>query len=433
MPQTIKKGFNFDEAILMAKFSQRVYDIFQKDDGSIDDLEIRDIYNSMYRTEEWKIVYTFRNDDRNVRGFVVKKDGANQYTIVWRGSVITSLGSIELTDFVHDFNSELIPYEDSADKKVRITKGYWLACDSVKDELLMFFKILTTKKIEEQDLKKLAGQDFDEKYALASAIASAGGIVFGQDFEEAVRSILSQALDEFNFEKLELKLQQVIQSYNFDTGGSSTSDQIDIYLTGHSLGGNMTILFAPLFKRFLSRIRGLDFRIKIYTIGSTKSGNKNFIEFYNNYIGDGFSYRVENPLDPIVQLPFSAPFPLNILAANGLRIGDIYLSECGWVGIPHTVFGLGSGAGLSVDFGGALQIPGGIPFPHSYDTYVELLEEDKKRWQELWRPIHNFLGNSMQELLEEQKNDLTANYKKQIQEFKQELDELKNEIKALNH
>ena len=177
--QKIQKGFNYEEAILMAKFSARVYHIFQQDDGSIDDEEIKDIYNAMYRNEEWKVVFTFRDDEKNVRGFVLKKSGASQYAIVLRGTVLTNLGSVELTDFLHDVDSKLIEFPGVSDKRVKITAGNWIAFNSIKEELLMFFKILATKKIEAKDFKKFEGASYDKKYAFGSAIASAGPSRFG--------------------------------------------------------------------------------------------------------------------------------------------------------------------------------------------------------------------------------------------------------------
>lgn len=432
MPQKIQKGFNYEEAVLMAKFCQRVYQIFQQDDGNIDDEEIKDIYNAMYRNEEWKIVHTFRNDDKNVRGFIVKKSGANQYTVVLRGSVLTNLGSLELTDFVHDLNAQLVEFEGASDKRIKITEGNWIAFNSIKDELLMFFKILATKKIEDKDLKKFEGETYDEKYAFGSAIASAVGILFGADFEQKIRQLLSQALESGHFDDLELKLEEIVKSHSTELTDDIHNTTMDIYVTGHSLGGAMSVLCAPTLKRYLKKIENFDFKLKVYTVGAPKAGNKNFIDFYNNYIGKDFHYRIENALDPVVHLPPAPPFPLSIFAANGLRIGDMYLSECGGVGTPHTLFGLGN-ANASLDFGGALQIPGGIPFPHSFDGYVDMLEEDKQRSEDLWRPIEGFLGNFFKDMFEEREAQMSDRIEQKIQSLTKAIEDLQGEIQGIKH
>jgi len=41
---SIKKGFKFEEAILMANFAKQVYEIFQYDDSNVEDSELKDIY-----------------------------------------------------------------------------------------------------------------------------------------------------------------------------------------------------------------------------------------------------------------------------------------------------------------------------------------------------------------------------------------------------
>lgn len=56
IPLTIRKGFNYDEALLMGKFCQQVYTIFQYDDGSVEDTELKEIYNSIHRNQDWEFV-----------------------------------------------------------------------------------------------------------------------------------------------------------------------------------------------------------------------------------------------------------------------------------------------------------------------------------------------------------------------------------------
>jgi hypothetical protein len=262
-------------------------------------------------------------------------------------------------------------------------------------------------------------------------MASAAGILFGADLEQKIRKVLTVALEHGDFDDLELKLEGVIKARATELRSDIQKTPMDIYITGHSLGGAMSVLCAPILKRLLSTVNNCDFKLKVYTVGTPKAGNQHFIDFYNNYIGKNFHYRVENVLDPVVHLPLPPPFPFSIFAANGLRIGDLYFSECGGVGTPHRLFGLGN-ANASLDFGGALQIPGGIPFPHSFDGYVDLLEEDKQRWENLWQPIEGFLGNFFQDImLQEQGGEMEVLLLEQMQFLRKAIEDLQLEVKEL--
>ena len=138
VPLTIRKGFNYDEALLMGKFCQQVYSIFQYDDGSVEDTELQEIYNSIHRNQDWKFVHSIRNDESNVRGFIAKKTTGHQYTVVFRGSIVTDRGAFELTDLVSDFDWDLVNYGSVTDKRIKVVKGFWEASESVCDQLEIF-------------------------------------------------------------------------------------------------------------------------------------------------------------------------------------------------------------------------------------------------------------------------------------------------------
>jgi hypothetical protein len=111
------------------------------------------------------------------------------------------------------------------------------------------------------------------------------------------------------------------------------------------------------------------------------------------------------------QLP--APFPLNIFAANGLRIGELYLGNCVSFGEAHGIICLSSQS-VSLDFGCALGFLGVIPFLHSFDTYITLLLEDQQRWQGFWRPIRDILGVFIRGLLQDHRAEMQAYFQEEI-------------------
>ena len=109
----MRKGFGFDEALLMANLSKYAYDVFQYDDGSVDDVELKTIYKALYRNQGWQLVHCIRNDYTNIRGLVLKNTQSNvshQYAIAFRGSIISYRGAVELTDDAADVDWELIRY-----------------------------------------------------------------------------------------------------------------------------------------------------------------------------------------------------------------------------------------------------------------------------------------------------------------------------------
>lgn len=416
----MKKGFNFDEAILMAKFAKQVYEIFQYDDGNVDDSELKDIYNSINRNQGWKFVHSIRNDETNARGLIAKnKSAGHQYTIAMRGSIITDRGALELSDlFVSDANVELINYGSMTDQRIKVSKGFYEVYTSVSDQVRMFFKTLTGR-LTEKDFSRIDLMSPEGKFACATALADAGSIrLEDAEFDRQVQRLISEAVEDGEIgndgdvEKIIDFVKEKVLAIE------SLKNSVEVYVAGHSMGGAMASLCALDLRRCLGNADNQGLGIKVYTIGSPKIGNIHFANYYNQQIGEGMSYRVENFFDIVPQTPPEIPFPLSVLVPNGLRIGSFYLGNCVGVGESHGVMGLGS-QGVSVDFGGALELLGGLPFPHSFDTYIQLLEEQQKQLKEWLRPIKNILGSLIQEQLQEQ-----------TQEIKQELEDLKSAMEG---
>ncbi|GEM_PF-2174408 len=410
-PLQIRPGFDFDEAILMAQFTKQVYELFQYDDGSIEDTELKEIYNSIHRNQGWTFVHSIRNDQTNVRGFILKNPGANQYVLVFRGSIVTDRGSLELTDLlISDTNWELVSYGAMADPRIKVSEGFFEAFESVSDQVEIFFKTLLGR-LTKRDFIRLEGLTPERQFACAMAMADAGSIRLSNEFEQQARTLILNVVadgeignNEELIEVLEFKKQNLLAL-------ETLSEPVDVYVTGHSLGGCLANLGALALRRYFGSMVDSGLAIKVYTIGAPKIGNQNFVNYYNEQIGAGLSHRVENLLDvmgPV--LPPSPPFPLNVLAPNGLRIGNFSLANYAAVGEVHTLIGLGS-QNVSLDFGGAIEFLGGIPFPHSFDAYIQLLKEDKQRWHQFSLPIKNILSPFFKELLQEQVEEIADRFK----------------------
>jgi len=259
----------------------------------------------------------------------------------------------------------------------------------------------------------------ERKFACATALADAGSIrLQDADFDRQVQQLIDEAVEDGeigndgDIEKIiDFTKEKVLAI-------GSLKSPVELYVAGHSLGGAMASLCALDLRRCLGSVENSGFVVKVYTIGSPKIGNIHFANYYNQQIGEGMSYRVENLLDIGPHFPPEIPFPLSVLVPNGMRIGSFYLGNCVGVGEAHAVIGLGS-QGVSVDFGGVFELLGGIPFPHSFETYIQLLEEQQQQLKQLWRPIQNVLGGLISEQLQEQ-----------TQEIRQEMAELKSEIQV---
>jgi len=428
IPLKLQKGFSFDEALQMAEFCKQIYPIYQQDDGSVDDTEIEEIYNAVHGRQGWKFAHGIRNDDTNVRGLILKRQTTHQYAVVFRGSILTDRGSLELTDIATDMQWDLVKYGAMADPKIKVVEGLFRAFESVADEIGFFFKTLAGQ-LKPKDFQALQNFTPERKLACATAMANAGTLRLGSEFERQVKGLIAEALMDGEIGNND-ELEQIIAvEKEALLGLEAIAEPLEVYTTGHSLGGGLAPLCALALKRTL---KPSTVNLKVYSIAAPKIGNEAFAEYYHQQIGEGMSYRVENWFDPVPNLPLPVPFPLSVFASNGLRIGDLYLGDSFPVGESHQVIGLGS-QGVSVDFGGALEFLGGIPFPHSFDTYIQLLKEDQQRWQEFWRPIQNILGTFFKDLLKDQNDEIQDILQEKIQPLRQELEQIKQDIQSLKY
>ncbi len=405
---TIRKGFSSDEAIMMANFSKDAYDIFQYDDGSVDDEEIKGIYQAVNRDRGWQLIHCIRNDDTNIRGLILKNTQsptAHQYVISFRGSIISDRGALELTDVAADVDWELIRYGSLSIQRAKVVQGFHLAFESVADEIQFFFKTLRGE-LKPSDFRKLHQLPALRKFACIQALVTAGGIRLGTEFEQKGKELVGQVVADGEIDDDE-ELEKILQFVEEELLAklSSLSEPIEVWVTGHSLGASISQLAGLALRRWFGPAETGGLLIKVYAIAACKIGNQQFVDYYNQQMGEELSYRIENELDTIPKIPLDPPFLLSMIAPEGLRIGNFYIGNYANGGEAFSVIGLGSQSG-SISFGGIVELPLSVPFPHSVETYIQLLTEQKQFWNQLIRPFKDLLRPFLVDLLndEEVKN-----------------------------
>jgi len=305
--------FSWDEAIFLAKLSKEVYEVFQHK-KSLEGTELLELYNLLYPKENWDLVHIISNNDTNIRGLIFKHQSYHQYAVVFRGSILTEKGILELTDMVTDIQWELVKYAATSTQKIRVVQGFLSAYESIADQIKIFFKTLTGQ-LEPEDFQELKQLNVERRLACVGAIADAGAVRLGASFGQQVRESIFQVLKNQgissnsssktsntnnNGVKSALDLEQSL----IDLG--PVTDRLEVYVTGHSLGGCLANFCALSLKQNIKNDR---LHPKVYTLGTPKVGNQFFADYYDREIGRGFSYRIENSLDIGPRIPLPLPFP----------------------------------------------------------------------------------------------------------------------------
>ncbi|MFN6516225.1 MAG: lipase family protein [Nostoc sp. CreGUA01] len=401
----LRPGFSYDEAILLTQFSKYAYDVFQYDDGSVHDIELKTVYKALYRNQGWQLVHTIRNDDTNIRALVLKNTqslSSHQYAIAFRGSIVSDRGSVELTDFTADTDWELVRYEYLSIQRAKVVRGFYLAFESVADEVQFFFKTLRGE-LKPSDFQRLHQLPALRKFACINALADAGAIRLGAEFEQQAQELVEKVVADGEIDDDE-ELEKVLQFLEEELLSklSRLTEPIEVWVTGHSLGGCLSHFGALSLRRWFGPAASGGLLVKVYSVGAPKIGNPTFIDYYNEQIGEELSFRIENVLDGGPRFPFNPPFPLSAIAPEGVRIGNTFIGNYANGGQAITVIGFGSGQSASISFGGIVDIPFSIPFPHSAETYIELLQEQKQFWSGLVRPFKDVLRPFLIDLLHEE-------------------------------
>nr|AKL71652.1 NocS [Nostoc sp. CCAP 1453/38] len=408
IPQTtlkFRKGFSFDEAILMATFSQYAFDFFEYDDDNIDDLDLREIYKSIYKNQGWELVHTVRNDKTNIRGLILKNTqsaDAHKYVISLRGTSFGYTDSVvNLNNIISDLDWKLVDYGPLSIQFAKVVQGINVAFESVADEIQYFFKALRGE-IKPSDFRRLHQLDPIRKFACINALAGAGGIRLGAEFDQKAQDLIEKVIadgevddDEELEEILEFLEQQLL------SGLSPFTESIQVWVTGFSLGAALSQVVGLALRRWFGAADAGGLLIKVYAIASPKIGNQQFIDFYNQQIGEELSYRIENVLDVVPTYPYDPPFLISAIAPEGLKLGNLFLGKYANGGEPIAVMGVG-GQSASFTIPGLFSIPFTIPFPHSPETYLDLLKEQKQFWEQLTRPVKDLVSPFLLELLREE-------------------------------
>ncbi|MFM6069365.1 MAG: lipase family protein, partial [Sphaerospermopsis kisseleviana] len=407
------KGFSFDEAILMTNLSQYAYDFFEYDDHSVNDEELKKFYRAIYKNQGWELVHTIRNDKTNIRGLILKNTQiGNQYAISLRGTSLGTKGSVvSLDNIISDVDWKLINYGALAVQRAKIVQGIHLACESVVDEIQYFFKTLRGE-LKPSDFRHIRQLSPLRKFACITAVADAGAIKLGAEFNQKAQDLVEKVLadgdidDDEELEKIAQFLEEKILSRV-----SSPTKPIEVWVTGFSLGGALSQVVALSLRRWFGTVASGGLGIKVYAIASPKIGNQEFIDFYNQQIGEELAYRIENVLDIVPTYPYDPPFPVSAIAPEGLQVGNFFLGKYANGGEAITIMGMGEGQSASVSMSGLFSLPFSLPFPHSLEVYLKLLEDQKQFWEQLARPVKDFARPFLLELLrDEQRRDGKPNY-----------------------
>ncbi|MBD2566539.1 hypothetical protein H6G59_01225 [Anabaena lutea FACHB-196] len=389
----------------MANLSKYAFDFFEYDDDSVDDEELKKFYKATYKNQGWELVHTIRNDDTNIRGLILKNTQsgvAHQYAVSLRGTSVNDKGTVNLDNIVSDVDWKLIDYGSLAVQKAKVVQGLHLPFESVADEIQYFFKTLRGE-LKPSDFRRLNHLPPLRKFACITALANAGAIRLGSEFEQQAQDLVAKVIADGEIDNNE-ELEKILQFFEEQLLSklSPLTEPIEVWSTGFGLGGALSQVVGLSLRRWFGSVQAGGFLIKVYAIASPKIGNQQFVDYYNKQIGADLSYRIENALDIVPTYPYDPPFPISAIAPEGLQVGNTYIGKYANGGEAITVMGLGSGQSASISLGGLFRIPFSVPFPHSPETYIELLEEQQKFWSELTRPVKDIARPFLLELLRDQ-------------------------------
>jgi hypothetical protein len=408
----IRPGFNIDEAIVMATISKYVYEVFSFDDKNIKQAETKDvykyfevqrIYKSLCKDLGWRLVHTIRNDYTNIRGLILKNSSSeinNQYVIVLRGSSVTDDGAIDLDNIAADVDWDLVDYKALCIQRAKVVKGFNEAFDSIADEIKFFFKCLRGE-LKPSDFDHLVQLSRKRRFACITALIHAGGVLYGEEFQIPAEQLISQVVAdcEVDNDREMKKISDFIED-RLICKQSPLTETIQVWTTGHSLGGSLCQLSALALRRWFGTPEDGGLKIKVYAIAACKIGNKVFVDYYNELIGKEMSYRIENILDTIPSIPLDPLFPVSSIVPDGIKLGNIYLARYFNGGEVITVQGFGNGQSGCVSVGGLFNIPFSVPFPHSPETYIDLLQAQKEFWSQLFRPFQDITRSLINEVID---------------------------------
>lgn len=428
LPEQIDKGFNFNEAIEMGELSCRIYKVFNETTSK----DPQRLYSALY-DDEWQFIHAIVDYKTQGRCMILKRKGRYQFVVVFRGSIFTGIG-LELSNIANVVDDKMVEYPAFPNEKnppphdARVHQGFWNTYNALRDELELFFEILVGSQLEQRLLAGLVNADHIETTSRIAAIGAALGVKYGQDVQERVLQSLTQAVQQIKdgekglstvsldgLVNKEVKYRKVLEDLLGQSNATAIQATLEIYITGHSLGAAMATLCSLTLQRYFE-VQGdfPPFRIKKYCLASPKVGNKFFVDYYNKQIA-GYSYRIQNRLDPTIyfppdSMPLQHYLTLMLPNVDHLRTGDEYYAFYQHVDEAFSVIGLGHET-FDLDFGGAFKLSIPMLYPHGPDSYVALLMEARAWQMRMLRPfqgVMQILMSSQEERLGEIQKQLAA-------------------------
>ncbi len=436
MPDRIRSGFNFDEALEMTDLCRLVYKVF--DETASTDSEA--LFNALY-SGEWRYVHAISDYDTDGRCMILQRGQRNQFVIVFRGSIVTG-GGIELTNLAAGLEDRMVEYEKLRGEPIhpprdtRVHQGYLNTFNGFKDELVFFFETLVGSQLEQSLMAGLVESDDNETASRIAALGAGLGVKYGREVGKKIAQQITEVVGQIkqgeiglsavSLDKLvakNVRFQEVLMGQSETQRSDPKNDRLEVYVTGHSLGGALSTLCVLYLKRYFdSQSDWPAYALKKYSIGSPRVGNKSFVEYYNSLLG-GFSQRIQNLADPVPYgprdpVPPSALPALLVPGVDHIRNGDEFYAFFQHVGETYTIFGTGHQT-LDLDFGGPFKISIPIPFPHGPDGYKDMLIEAHEAQQRMLKPFQGLTTS------------LFANQEQQLTDLQKQLAALQAAVKEL--
>ncbi len=399
----VRSGFSWDEALFLARLAKEVHWAFQCKPEP-DREGIRALYHLLYPQQKMEPVHIIGNDDARVQGLILKHPDYHLYSIVLKAVAVVEAGA----------QWELIPYSEMASPQAQVSRRFLSLYRSVASQIDIFFKTLVGQ-LTLQDFQHLKHLSTPQRLACLEAIADAGVVRLGTSFDLQIRDLIfhgvihqgiSDPLDhEDDSEQSNPLTQSLIEL-------DPVAPNLEVYVTGHGSGGCFANICA------LELRRSTHLNLKVYTFGAPKLGNRAFADVYKKEMGDSMSHRIENWLDYVPHLPLSTPFFMELNpSVSYAAVGEV-----------HIILGLGV-----QDRDGSFDLWQELPSPHSFDTYIQLLEIQYQIWIDLLRPVRSVIADLMSELTQAQDAELIGNLQSQVTSLKHSLDELSEQIQGLHH
>ncbi|MBV7337423.1 lipase family protein [Chloroflexi bacterium TSY] len=463
--ETMIDNLNFTEAIRMAELTERSHQIVEQ--ARVEETQTH--YNALFKSDKWRCVHAIHHAPTRTWAHILQRKDSARFAVVCGHRTaeekpidgestsannahtapsdttttiaVTNVSppKTEFTSFLGQLGMSRLGIDklgidkiwDAFQQRVRDHSvayssfgnegrpppesakvyGVWfVACQSVQDEIDLFFRALSGLKFVQPCFERLAQRSPHQQAAYRAAIGAALQLRFGPEVgQKMLQRIRPSAAEEGVGQDAS---SFAIPTELFDTEQNSlplwqiSEDGFELRFTGHGTGGAVTVLCALYMKRAWEAYLDFPlFRLHSYTFGSPKLGNRAFVEYYNQQLPDG-THRIQNLMDsftygPFNEVPFSAPNPLtwrlptlDSLRSQWRTAEDVRtkLSQVRdqWVvyehvGEPFRHPGMGN-APTKFNFSMGIK-PLILPFEHDPAGYKALLVDAQAQYEAFSKPI----------------------------------------------